>query len=106
VVEHCGPLAAVNRSWRLTRTRFGSVVWVVILIAVVDVVLAVALGGLPDVIAPFDFIPAISGVLVTAASIVSAPFVAAATTLLYLDLRVRAEGLDIELGIAERMHAR
>jgi hypothetical protein len=30
--------------------------------------------------------------------LVSAPFVAAATTLLYFDLRVRTEGLDIEFG--------
>ena len=54
---------------------------------------------------PFDFAPAVSGVVVSVAAVVTAPFVAAATTLLYLDLRVRAEGLDIELGIAERMHA-
>jgi len=105
VVEHCGPLAAINRSWRLTRTRFGSVFWVVILIAVVDLVLATALGGVGFLVSPFDFAPAVSGVVVSAASVVTAPFVAAATTLLYLDLRVRAEGLDIELGIAERMHA-
>ncbi|MEY2570668.1 MAG: hypothetical protein QOE63_1018 [Acidimicrobiaceae bacterium] len=105
VVEHVGPFAAVDRSWRLTRTRFGSVLWVVILIAVVDLVLATALGGVGFLVTPFDFAPAVSGVVVSAASVVTAPFVAAATTLLYLDLRVRAEGLDIELGIAERMHA-
>ena len=29
--------------------------------------------------------------------VVTTPFVAAATTLLYLDLRVRTEGIDIEL---------
>jgi len=29
--------------------------------------------------------------------VISTPFVAAATVLLYLDLRIRTEGLDIEL---------
>jgi hypothetical protein len=32
-------------------------------------------------------------------------FVAAATTLVYLDRRVRAEGLDLELGISEHLGA-
>ena len=105
VVEGCGPFAAMSRSVQLTRTRVGSAFWIVVLIALVDLVLATTLGGVSFLVTPFDFAPAVSGLVVSAASIVSAPFVAAATTLLYLDLRVRAEGLDIELGIAERMHA-
>jgi hypothetical protein len=33
-------------------------------------------------------------------SIITVPFVAGTATLMYFDLRVRSEGLDLELGIA------
>jgi hypothetical protein len=102
-IEDCGPFKAVRRSWQLTRTRFWGALGATLLIALVDLVLAFALSGLGLLFEPFDWAWVVDSVLIGVAAIVTTPFVAAATTLLYLDRRVRSEGLDIELGIAEHM---
>lgn len=101
VVEHLGPWKGVKRAWRLSRSRYGAVLGTAILIAIVDVLLTLALGGLGFV---FDLLPFgwIGDVAIQAAtSLVTVPFVAGAATLTYLDLRIRSEGLDLELDIAE-----
>ena len=102
-IEGCGPFKAVGRSWQLTRTRFWGALGATLLIALVDLVLALALSGLGLLFEPFDWAWVVDSVLIGVAALVTTPFVAAATTLLYLDLRVRAEGLDIELGIAAHL---
>jgi hypothetical protein len=102
-IEGCGPIKAVRRSWRLTQPRFWSALGATLLIALVDLVLALALSGLGFVFEPFDWAWVVDSVLVGIAALVTTPFVAAATTLLYLDRRVRSEGLDIELGIAAHL---
>ena len=99
-VEHLGARAAAARSFRLTSRRFPSVLGVVLLVALVDQLLQVALvlipwqlaGGLPDGVA----LVVRTGV-VSLAALVSVVFVGGAATLQYLDLRVRTEGLDLEL---------
>jgi hypothetical protein len=45
---------------------------------------------------------AVNTAVAAAALLVTVPFVAGVATLLYLDLRVRTEGLDIELAAARR----
>jgi hypothetical protein len=102
-IEGCGPFKAVGRSWQLTRTRFWGALGATLLIALVDLVLALALSGLGLLFEPFDWAWVVDSLLIGVAALVTTPFVAAATTLLYLDLRVRSEGLDIELGIAEHL---
>ncbi|HET6953063.1 MAG TPA: hypothetical protein VFI47_21965 [Acidimicrobiales bacterium] len=99
-VEGCGPFAALGRSVSLVRGRFFPVMGVAVLMGIVGTVLTYALGALPEGIAlALDSDDAWPLVLVgeIVASLVVVPFTAAATALLYLDLRVRNEGLDIEM---------
>jgi hypothetical protein len=104
VIEHLGPWTAARRSWRLTRVRYGAVLGAALLIAVVSTVLTVALSGLGLVFSFLSFGWIIDVICRAASSLVTEPFVAAATTLVYFDLRLRAEGLDLELDIAEHFH--
>jgi hypothetical protein len=101
VTEHLGPFAGMRRSWTLTRGRYGSVLGAALLIAVVDAGLTIALGGvgLAFSVLPYGWVADVA--CQAAASLVTVPFVAGATTLTYLDLRIRVEGLDLELDIAE-----
>lgn len=98
--EDVGPLEAMKRSSRLVGARFWPVLGINLLIALVDFLLTNALGGLPQVLAGW-FGWDVAWLLLAAGNIIGAvistPFVAAATVLLYLDLRIRTEGLDIEL---------
>jgi hypothetical protein len=101
VVERVGLWGGVRRSGQLTRVRYGAVLGTGLLIALVSIVLTVALSGLGLVFSFLSFGWIIDVICRGASSLVTVPFVAAATTLVYLDLRVRAEGLDLELDIAE-----
>lgn len=103
-IEGLGPFAGVRRSWRLARARYWSLFWAGILIAIVSSVLTIALSGLGLAFSFFSFGWIVDVVCRGASSLVTVPFVAAATALVYLDLRIRAEGLDLELGIAEHFH--
>jgi hypothetical protein len=100
-VERIGPIAGMKRSLQLTKTRYGFVFWVGILIAIVDLILTVALSGASIVFSVFSWGWVLDAAFRAASSLVTVPFVAAAATLVYLDLRIRSEGLDLELGIAE-----
>ena len=105
VIERLGPWAGVRRSWQLTRVRYGAILGAGILIAIVSTLLTVALSGLGLAFSFFSFGWIIDVVCRGASSLVTEPFVAAAAaTLVYLDLRIRAEGLDLELDIAEHFH--
>jgi hypothetical protein len=103
VAERTGPVTAMRRSWRLVKPRFGATLGCALLIAVVDGVLQVALTGVGLVFTGFDWAWVPQAVLQSGAAIVTTPFVAAATALVYIDLRVRVEGLDIELGAREHL---
>jgi hypothetical protein len=101
VIERLGAVAGVRRSLRLTRVRYGAVLGSAILIAAVSSLLTIALSGLGLAFSFLSFGWVIDVVCRGASALVTVPFVAAATTLVYFDLRVRAEGLDLELDIAE-----
>jgi hypothetical protein len=95
---------ALRRSVRLVRARYFPVMGVAVLMGVVSALLGLALASLPQAIA-VSLDTESAWPLVALGNIVSqvvtTPFVAAATVLLYLDLRVRTEGLDIELAARE-----
>ena len=97
-VEGGGGMDAIRRSVRLVRPRYFPVMGIALLMAVVSTLLSWALSALPQAIVAWsgDWWPllAVGGI---ASSIVVMPFVAAATVLLYFDLRVRTEGLDLEM---------
>jgi hypothetical protein len=102
-VEGCGAFAGMRRSWRLAAKEVALALGAVVVIAVAALVLTIGLSGLvavsDTIFDAFDiggaWVVAVAISLATA--LVVLPFVGAAATLFYLDLRVRREGLDIEL---------
>ena len=102
--EGAGPLTAVRRSFRLTKRTLPLVLGTCLTVALVDVTLR----GLLTVVAAAyaeSELPARRAAVVLVAMAVrllTVPFVAGSAALLYLDLRVRLEGLDIELAAQER----
>jgi hypothetical protein len=102
--EGLGPIEAMKRSARLVGARFWPVLGINLLIAIVSFLLTNALGGLPELLALWFGLEAAWPLLAAGnviAAVVATPFVAAATVLLYLDLRIRYEGLDIEVSARE-----
>jgi hypothetical protein len=99
-VEGGGPIEALRRSIRLTRSRYFPTFGIALLMGLVSWLLANALSALPQALAAWigfdDGWPLLAfGSILS--QIVVLPFVAAATVLLYFDLRVRTEGLDLEM---------
>lgn len=103
-IEGIGPWRALGRSWRLTRRRFGAALGTVLLVALSDAVLSGALTAVGAIYLELDLPAAwvVNTAVSAGAMLVTVPFVAAAATLLYLDLRVRTEGVDIALAAARR----
>ncbi|KAA9130111.1 hypothetical protein [Microbacterium caowuchunii] len=116
VLEGAGVFAGIARSWRLTRNRFWKTfgVWFVIqlsfsvLAQIISVPFSLIAGILPAVIAPTgaEEPGVIIGVLVTSGitqivtlliQSVALVVVASASTLAYIDARMRTEGLDHDL---------
>ncbi len=103
--EGVGPVMALRRSFALCRRRFGSVLATCLLVVLVDAVLSGALTALGALYVEGDLPAAwvVNTAVATAALLVTVPFVAGVATLQYLDLRVRTEGLDIELAADRRL---
>ncbi len=103
-VEGLGPVDAMRRSARLTGQRYWPVLGIALLMGLVSTLVGQALTALPQGLAAwigYDSgwpLLALGGII---DGMIMTPFVAAATVLLYLDLRVRSEGLDIELDVAD-----
>jgi len=100
--EGVGPVKAIGRSWNLTRDSwwrtFGILILVGILVSLIQTALGALFGGIAALIPGLsDDIR--SGLVTTVATLVNALVGAIspiAITLLYLDLRVRKEGLDLD----------
>src|SRR5262245_22030762 len=100
VMESTGPFAAISRASQLERRRYWNVMGTALLIGAADLLLPLALSLLPQLVAltiGFRIGWPLAALGRIAAETVVVPFTAAATVLLYLDLRVRTEGLDIEM---------
>jgi hypothetical protein len=120
LLERVGIRRALVRSWRLTVGSWWRVFGILLLTSVIAVVaggllsapfglvgtvVAGALGGgSPDDATAFRegllVSQAIANIGSVLASTVTAPFTAAVTALLYIDLRIRREGLDVALARA------
>jgi hypothetical protein len=103
-VEGGGPWEVVRRSARLVKARYFPVMGVALLMGLVATLLSTALSTLPQALSWWlggDAAWLLVGLGTIASTIVVMPFVAAATVLLYLDLRVRTEGLDLEMAAAD-----
>jgi hypothetical protein len=108
--ERLGPVAAMRRSARLVARRFWPVMGLTLLSGIVAALFGYALGLVPTVLSLLLGTDGL-GWLVTAAagvltSLVTMPIVAATTVLIYLDLRVRTEGLDLEMDAADAFPSR
>lgn len=104
VIEEAGPLRAMRRSAQLSRRRIANSVMLPILVGVVSFAVAPGVFVLGEVVAAMlpggvDWVA--RGAVQLASELVIAPFVAGVAVLYYLDLRVRTEGLDLELRTVE-----
>ncbi|MCX6501877.1 MAG: hypothetical protein NT132_05635 [Microbacterium sp.] len=116
VLEHATVFGAIARSWRLVRGRFWAALGVIVIVQaafsviaqVVSVPFSLLSSILPAVLAPTGdpdvatVIAALGGsVLAQAVTLlvqaVAVIVLATATTLLYVDARMRKEGLDLDL---------
>ena len=106
LLERGGPVQALRRSFRLVRGRWwptaGALIVGYLLIAILGAIVQAVVLILPSVLAGGNtvagaFADVVGGTLGAA---ITTPYTAAVVTLLYFDLRVRKEGLDLQL-IAE-----
>jgi hypothetical protein len=106
VLENAGPRTALRRSFRLVRGSwwrvFGILVLTVIILGVVSDIINLPLQVLAVALTKQGLNPPIGAVIVSTvgealAGTVTAPVAAGASVLLYVDLRVRKEGLDMVL---------
>ena len=99
--ENVGPTAALGRSWALVKDNWWRTLGIVIVLAILTWVVTTAITALFSLIAAVfpggsDLRSALALAGNTLASGLVAPIFAVGLTLLYLDLRVRKEGLDLE----------
>jgi hypothetical protein len=100
VVERLGPFAAIKRSAQLIARRFWPALGIVLLSSLVETVLQLALSAIPMIVAvflpsPADWIVQATGE--AAAALIATTALVGVSVLLYVDLRNRSEGLDLEL---------
>lgn len=107
MLEGSGVLASVARSWRLTRGNFwrlfGIMLLTVVLVTILVSILSVPFSMVGSVLAIQDgiLLPLVlSSIGQLVGSAVSIPVMAAVLALLYIDVRMRKEGLDVELARA------
>ncbi len=112
VLERVGPARALVRSWRLTQRSWWRVFGLLLLAMFIASVVANLVttpfafaGMLLPLLSPGAFwvyvaTTAISLVATVLTGVLSSPFVVGVTSLLYVDLRMRREGLDLKLQAA------
>ena len=97
-------MKGIKRSWALTSRRLLPVMGVGVASGIVAYVLGQALSALPDfagLLVGLDVGWIILAAGRAATGLVIGPIIALTAVLCYLDLRVRLEGLDLELAIAD-----
>lgn len=113
VLENLGVFAAIGRSWSLTRGNFWRLFGINILTAIITFMVAGIFVGIADALgaifivvgssSPEDVIASLNTtyilimVMSTIAQLLILPFTSSVNALLYIDLRMRKEGLDVEL---------
>ncbi len=105
VMEGCGVLESLRRSWALVRGSWWRVLGILILSAIITslltAVVTVPITAVSSILTEFSesLVPVVvaSGIATLVSGIVVLPFSAAVTGLLYIDLRMRREALDIAL---------
>jgi hypothetical protein len=106
VLEKAGVTAALRRSSVLVRGAWWRTFWILVLTAIIGAVLAGILTFPATIVALLAGDPGSTGFLVTQqvaaglASVLVSPFTSGVRALLYVDRRMRAEGLDVSLAAA------
>ena len=103
-IENLSPLAAVKRSWGLTDGRFGPVLGLCLLVAVVTSVVEFALTAIPLAVAEAvdaDYGWVAAQAVSIAVSVLSTALVGATAVVQYVDLRSRRDGFDLEMRAIE-----
>jgi hypothetical protein len=104
MLERIGPFAGIKRSAQLIARRFWPSLGIVLLASLVENVLQFSLSAIPMIIASLLPAPADWMVLAVgeaAAALIATTALVAASVLLYIDLRARTEGLDLELRVVD-----
>jgi hypothetical protein len=106
LLERAGPIQSLRRSFRLVRKRWwptaGALLVGYVLTAIVGGIVQAVVLFLPALLAEGNTLAGAFGSVVgsTLGLLITTPYSAAVVTLVYFDLRVRKEGLDLQL-IAE-----
>jgi hypothetical protein len=101
VAERARPGAAVRRAWRLMRGNWGVGIAYVSSMAVLNTLLVGGLTLLPGLaeesglVSFFGNVDVVSGVVANLALLLVVPFNAMTTAQLYLQVRMRREGIDL-----------
>ncbi|MBX3001245.1 MAG: glycerophosphoryl diester phosphodiesterase membrane domain-containing protein, partial [Caldilineaceae bacterium] len=108
LAEELGALDALRRSWRLTKKQGWRVVgYLILLYLITFVVISLPVGLLQQVIiftlptSGLGLATAVSTAISSIVTVVWTPFYTCAVVLLYYDLRVRAEGYDLDLRVQQ-----
>jgi hypothetical protein len=109
VVEGLGPVAGAKRSWQLVTRRLFPTIGVVLLVTLVISLLEQIL-VVPPLLVSLALPSSVAWIAVavggSAVALLTQTALVAASVLLYVDLRVRTEGLDLELGAVEAFAGR
>ena len=105
VMERLGPMTSLRRSWELVRGSWWRVFGITVLSTIITSLLASVISVPVSLVATLatglseSMVPTIlaAGIATLIAGILTLPFSAAVTGLLYTDLRMRREALDIQL---------
>ena len=103
VIERLGPIAGLRRSWRLARQSFGTLFGFALASVLLGLVVQYGIAYLPRLTEEVGLITfgrfgwLIEGVAGQIGRLVSMPLIAVATALVYLEVRMNQEGMDIVL---------
>ncbi|WP_089775274.1 DUF7544 domain-containing protein [Ruania alba] len=104
VLERSGIITALRRSFQLTRRSFWRILGIylltVLLVGILASVVSYPFGIVGGLIGSLMAIQVASMVGQVISLAVTTPFMAAVTALLYIDVRIRTEALDVELARA------
>ena len=107
VCEGLGPFAALRRSWQLARRQFSVVSGFVLASAILGLFVQYGITILPKALDAVGLVSfgrfgwVVQGIAAQLGRLISVPLVALATSMLYLEVRMKIEGLDLVID-AER----